>query len=153
MDTRNILKLVRFVLAGLSIGFIMGLIIVNLGSRPQSPQPGCRGFTEVAISNQSTSYSDNMLYLTIKNWAKTEFNISANGITSSIYKVPCNAAPPTGIYPLRPGQTVKINISCPNLSSKYDVGDRYNADINITYINTKSLITHTSGGNCWGVVE
>jgi len=133
---------------------IVGLVLWQMGAfTPPSPPPGCRGFSQVTIRDHGASRDDNAVYLVITNEAGTKLQISANGISTGLADVSCSTAPSSNINPFRPGQTVKINVSCATLSSNYAAGEYYRAHVNITYINPSSGMTHKSAGECWGSIE
>jgi len=133
---------------------IVGMVLWQMGAfTPPSTPPGCRGFSSITVLDHSASGTDNMVYLVITNEAGTRLQVSANGVETSIADVSCDAVPSSGIDPFRPGQGVKLNVSCATLSNNYAAGEYYRVHINITYTNPSSGMSHKSAGVCWGSVE
>ncbi len=133
---------------------IVGMVLWQMGAfTPPSPPPGCRGFSHITVLDHSASRNDNMVYLVLTNEAGTKLRISSGGISSSIADVSCDTAPSSDIDPFRPGQGVRVNISCSDLSANYAAGEYYRVHINISYTNPSSGMTHKSAGECWGSVE
>ena len=132
---------------------MVGVVLWQMGAfSPPSPPPGCRGFSQVTVLDHSASYDDDMLYVVITNEAGTRLQISAGGISARIADASCDPEPGSAIDPFRPGQSVKINVSC-TIPGNYARGEYYRAHINITYTNPQSGSTHRSAGECWGSIE
>ncbi|MEM2918985.1 MAG: hypothetical protein QXY62_05770 [Candidatus Altiarchaeota archaeon] len=129
---------------------IIGVALWQFGAfSPPKPPPGCSGFSEIKPIDWVAQKSTNKFILTITNEAGLKMNIT--GVAVNISDALCSAD--TTKFQLRPGERYTYQITCSQLSSQYELGEYYRAHIGINYTNPQSLISHSSRGDCWGVVE
>ena len=138
---------------------VLTVIIVILGALWQTGvfdslfgKRGYVGFSQL-VPEDWTIGSD-MAYITFRNTGETILVVPVNGVNLSFDQayVTCALAPAAQVT-LRPSETWVMETSCPTLSSRYEVGEYFEADGIVDYINTATSMMHRSVGKIYGRIE
>lgn len=134
---------------GLTIVWRMDLL------RLPATERGMSGFSQVYVTDFSTSTNSNELYLSIRSDASVPVTIYAGGVNASMLGVYCYVGPSSDIE-MSPGNQTIITLDCsgpPSMDNAYDPRDYFEAYILIEYSNKISGRQHYSIGKVYGPVE
>lgn len=137
---------------------IVGIIVLwQMGVfAPPTPKRGSIGFSQLTPLDWIVSIQD-VSYLRIRNDAGAPVKILPGGMSLNVYQVPCNSSrTPQSEVTLNPGSSKIFVFYCSGpvkISDNFNVGDYYEGDVTIDYINLFSGSKHTSVGKIFGPIE
>ncbi|OYT26055.1 MAG: hypothetical protein B6U97_04510 [Candidatus Altiarchaeales archaeon ex4484_96] len=129
---------------------IVAIVVWQMGIlNPPNPPPDCRGFSQIRPLDWSLDSSASQLTIVLVNEANTKLTVSSVSATLTGNSGSCSD---NTEFNISAGSTVQVNLTACPIGS-LSTGDYYKTNINITYNNVASGMSHTSIGNCWGSTE
>jgi len=132
--------------------------------KPPVPKRGFLGFSQIIPVDWALSASTNQFHIQLRNEAGDLLTIIAVGVTTNVSwsgTVDCSPGPPAPVA-MNPGKEDLVTLNCtgpPSVSDLYEVGDYYEADVVVEYVNEVEVDgrtvyqMHKSVGKLFGPVE
>jgi len=121
---------------------------------PMTWKRGYVGFSQVVPTDWVMAQNDETKsFLAIKNEGESPIRISAESIDLQVGKIQCAQDPDDPTFDMQPGESRVVRMSCPGLGNEYQLGEYYEADITIAYVNIDTDRDHTSVGKLYGYME
>jgi hypothetical protein len=122
---------------------------------PVTWKRGYVGFSQVVPTDWVMAKNDDTIsYLSVKNEGESPIRLDFQTIDLTVGRIKCNKGPvdPTPLT-MQPGETRVLKMSCPGLGTEYKLGEYYEADIKVLYLNVDTGRDHTSVGKLYGYME
>jgi len=136
---------------------ILGLIVVwkmNI-LKPPTGNRIVTGFSQITVLDFKASRGSDEITLFLKSVSGSSVSIPIGGATTVLRGVSCAAAP-SGVLLIKPSEEKLITFDCsvpPTIADSYNLGDRFKANVTISYVNGISGQPHQSIGFITGSVE
>jgi hypothetical protein len=137
---------------------VIGMIVLwQLGIfTPPTPKRGSLGFSQITPSDWVVSTGD-VAYVRMANDGGVPVKIRAGKMSLDVYQVPCDAGQTPNVdVTLNPGESKIFVFHCSGatkISENFKVGDYYEGDITVEYVNQVSGAQHKSVGKIFGPIE
>lgn len=141
------------ILYGLMV-FVLASVIIFLWQmqvfQPFGGKKGYVGFSQIVPEDWVVG--SGKTYLSLINQGEAPLTIDRNEINVTIGVIDCNLAPATA-KTLEPQEMWIVEVSCPQLSTRFKVGDYFEGDVSLDYNNLASDRDHKSVGKIYGHIE
>jgi len=116
---------------------------------PEHQRKGKIGFSDVMVVEWAAYHNSELLALNLEN--NLPDTVIIFDIRAIMDRVNCTytGSPIT----LKPSGKVMVGLNCSDLSVRYIIGNYFDADITITYNNTRTGTIHKSKGKVWSKIE
>ncbi len=150
---RGQVALENLILYSMVILVIIVILILLWNLQVFKPFGGKKGFVGFSqIIPQDWVVGSNKAYLSLINQGESPLIIGIDQINVTIGLVQCRLAPDTP-ETIEPADVWVVELACPNLGNKFEIGDYFDGDITIDYSNLASVVAHQSVGKIYGHIE